>query len=147
MGPSMLERGASFKEFLSNRPEKEIIVISSNLFLDSLMKTDQDFRTMECRSCTWKNTISGRKTLVEIRRDVSEPVQDDDYGSYWRSDERSELFYKWYTKPFPAIFQKLRCKREDPDYYDWELRHLKYLMADETEEKLREEAGPDFRSR
>ena len=35
--PESLERGASFKEFLYNRPEKEIIVVTSNAFINTLV--------------------------------------------------------------------------------------------------------------
>lgn len=149
--PKMLERGASFKEFLFNRPEKEIIVITSNCFLDSLIKDDIEFSPMDSRTCVWKTTISGRKKLISksfIGEDSNdEPVQDDDYSFYWKlnpwkSNERSDLFYKWYSKPYNGMLQALRELKGKPS--QWRRDLLEHVLEGETEEKLLEEAGPDF---
>ena len=157
--PELLERMASFKEFLYNRPEREIIVISSNRILETLVK-DRDFAHMEGRTCTWKTTVSGRKKLVpksipencpffgeywhersicnRCPSEVSEPVPDDDYSHYWeknrwRSDSRSDLYYKWFRKPYAGMisllneFERLRKLKEE------------LFLAEETYEKLSEE--------
>jgi len=99
-----LERAASFKEFLYNRPEQEIIVVTSNAFSDTLVHEPYtNLAYLESRSCMWKPTISGRMRLVpfffpESRKDV---VPDEDYSECWpyRQSERSKLFNKWYRSP------------------------------------------------
>jgi len=114
-----LERAASFKEFIYNRPEKEIIVVTSNAFMDTLVhEPDVDLDYLESRSCVWKPTVSGRMRLVplifaESKMDI---VPDEDYSQYWpyKLNERSELFNKWYRKP-TKIYQSLlafeACKK------------------------------------
>ena len=65
--PESLERAASFKDFLYNRPEKEIIVVTSNAFIDTLVhEPNVDMSYLESRSCVWKPTISGRMRLVPL---------------------------------------------------------------------------------
>ena len=109
--PGTLERAASFKEFIYNRPEKEIIVVTSNAFIDTLVhEPDVDMHYLEARSCVWKPTISGRMRLVpltfpESKMDI---VRDEDYSEIWpyRLNYRSELFNKWYRKP-TRIYESL----------------------------------------
>jgi hypothetical protein len=105
--PGSLERAASFKEFLYNRPEKEIIVVTSNAFIDLLVhEPGIKMNYLESRSCVWKPTMSGRMRLVpltfpESKMDI---VRDEDYSEFWpyRLFERSELFNKWYRIPTKA---------------------------------------------
>jgi hypothetical protein len=153
----MLERAASFKEFLYNGPEKQIIVITSNCFLEALLKDDEpDFRTMEHRECVWKTTVSGKKTLKRSSNTIPEPIQDDDYSKYWmvspwKSEERSQYFCKWYSKPYNGMLHVLRETDECGDCadckIDWCFRHdsrLFEFVKDETVEKLLQEAGDNF---
>lgn len=105
--PQSLERAASFKEFLYNRPEKEIIVVTSNAFINLLVhEPDVNMNYLESRSCVWKPTISGRMRLVpltfpESKMDI---VRDEDYSEIWpyRLFERSKLYNKWYRIPTKA---------------------------------------------
>jgi hypothetical protein len=117
--PGSLERAASFKEFLYNRPEKEIIVVTSNAFIDLLVhEHDVDMNYLESRSCVWKRTVSGRMRLVpltfpESKMDI---VRDEDYSEIWpyRLSERSELFNKWYripTQAYESLLQFEACKK------------------------------------
>ena len=69
-----LERAASFKEFLSNLPDKEIIIITSNCFVESLVM-GEDFEFAEQRVCVWQPTVSGRKKLVPLESFQSSEVK------------------------------------------------------------------------
>ena len=74
-----LERAASFKEFLYNRPEKEIIVITCHNFIDTLIG-HSGYRHLELSSCIWKPTVSGRIRLVPLTSPESQKdiLEDDD---------------------------------------------------------------------
>jgi len=119
MSVGSLERAASFKEFLYNRPEKEIIVVTSNIFIDTLVhEPGVNMGYLEYRSCVWKPTISGRMRLVPLTFPESEMelVPDEDYSEFWpyRLSERSELFKKWYSNPtkiYKLLLQFEACKK------------------------------------
>jgi len=136
--PNSLERAASFKEFLSSRPEREVIIVSSNTWLESLIKGD-DFQTCEGRRCVWRTTKSGRKKLVVSNVHSDEVLPDDDYSSYWKEflwkfNERSKLFYKWYTKPYEAIINLLQSMDDSESE-----RFARYFADGATVESLRAE--------
>ena len=104
-----LERAASFKEFLYNSPEKEIIVITGYTFFDLLTDNLYGYKQHEWSSCIWKPTVSGRMRLVpptslELQKDILEDKECSEYWPY-RLCGRSELFNKWYAKPWIQIFE------------------------------------------
>lgn len=111
--PMILERGASLKEFLYNRPEREIIILSGNDFIDTLLRGPH-FKLGEGRLCFWIRTFSGRKRLLQSKFSpvphnwFDSQVVDDDYSDFWgthkwRSIDRSVLYHKWYTVPHKAV--------------------------------------------
>jgi hypothetical protein len=91
-----LERAASFKEFLYNSPEKEIIIVTSNTFINTLVyEPEVHKKYLEYRSCVWKPTFSGRMRLVpltfpESKMDV---VPDEDYSEFGLMDYLNVLNY------------------------------------------------------
>ena len=133
-----LERAASFKEFLYNRPEKEIIVITYYSFINTLI--DQHHRDWNKTggSCIWKPTSSGRMRLVPLTSPQSQKdiLEDVDYSDYWpyRLCGRSEIFNKWHREPLRKILQILVGFEE----------RKKYLGLEElTFESLEAELGPE----
>jgi len=134
-----LERVASFKEFLYNRPEKEIIVITCRDFRNTLTNDKYNYTNKDILTCIWKPTVSGRMRLVALTSSESQQdvLKDEDYSEYWpyRSGERSELFNKWYTKPLKKMFKAL---------FEFEERK-KYLGLDKlTLDSLEAELGPEL---
>ena len=132
-----LERAASFKEFLYNRPDKEIIVITCEDFSDTL--TNRHFRYTDSLTCIWKPTVSGRMRLVSLTSPESQKdiLEDEDYSEYWpyRLCGRSELFHKWHTVPLRKILETM---------FGFEERK-KYLGLDElTFDSLEAELGPEL---
>lgn len=148
--PQTLERGASFKEFLYNRPEKEIIVVSSNAFIDTLVHEPGAYMNyLECRSCIWKQTVSGRFRLVPLSNPESEKdiVKDEDYSDYWeynpyKLSERSELYHKWYNKPAKRMYKVLLEIKERKNFLelnDVTLESLEAELDAELVDKIKHE--------
>ena len=149
--PQALERGASLKEFLYNRPEEEIIVVTSNAFIDTLVHEPKAYMGyLESRSCVWKPTVSGRMRLVpftfpESRKNI---VKDEDYSEYWpyRLSERSELFNKWYAKP-TAIYENLLKFEERKKFLGLDeltLASLEAELSPEDVEKVKNDVKNDI---
>ena len=151
MSMESLERGASFKEFLYNRTEKEIIVITSNAFINTLVhEPDVSMQYLESRSCVWKPTISGRMRLViltlpESKMDI---VQDEDYSEFWpyRLMNRSELFNKWYSKP-TKIYELLSSFEACKNYFglnEMTLASLEAELGPDVVEKVKNEVKKEM---
>ena len=141
---------ASLKEFLYNRPEKEIIVISSNAFIDTLVHEPGVYMNyLECRSCIWKQTVSGRFRLVPLSNPESEKdtVKDEDYPDYWKYNpyklsERSELYHKWYNKPAKRMYEvllKIKERKRFLELNEVTLESLEAEMDTELVEKIKRE--------
>jgi hypothetical protein len=131
-----LERAASFKEFLYNRPEKEIIVITCEDFGETLI--DHGLYHFKVLSFIWKPTVSGRIRLVNLTCPEAQKniVKDHNYSSYWPYSlpERSELFKKWHREPSEKIIQ----------YFFGIEERKKYLGLDKlTFDDLEAELGPE----
>ena len=134
-----LERAAAFKEFLYNRPEKEIIVITEYYFFQALIgRSHHGSNRCELSSYIWKPTVSETIRLVPLTSPESQKdiLEDDDYLDYWPYIlyGRSELFHKWYRKPLIKILEIFLGFEE----------RKKYLGMDRlTLESLEAELGPE----
>ena len=137
-----MERAASFKEFLYNRPENEIIVITYHSFIATLIDPwERDWKKPGL-SYTWKPTSSGRMRLVPLTSPQSEKdiLEDVDYSDYWpyRLCGRSEIFNKWYKEPLRKIFQILVGFEERKKYLGLDKLTLESLEAELGSEVVRE---------
>lgn len=138
----VLERAASFKEFLYNRPESEIIIITCADFRGLLTNDRYLYKDREFLSCVWKPTVSGRMRLValnslESQKDI---VEDDDYSQYWPYplSGRSELFKKWHREPFRKILKTLFGYEERKKYLGLDKLTLDGLEAELGQEVVQE---------